>query len=174
MPGPRRPRGQAPAGLLAVMMAEWRPSPDLVGAAHRHLVEPGRGQPGLVLAPDRAPAMQPSHLVEVGHGGRVAAAQAGQQGGVGELVAVQGGVQLGSEAGLLGGRGAAAAAAVAAAVGRLPTATVATGHFDRGGGVAGADLLAQGVLVGLLGGHRLAPWRSATAASRLRASWLSE
>jgi hypothetical protein len=32
--------------------------------------------------------------VQLGHGGRVAAAQAGQQRGVGQLVAVQGGIQL--------------------------------------------------------------------------------
>ena len=91
-------------------------------------------------------------LVELGYGGGVAAAQAGQQGGVGELVAIQGGVELGAEPGLLGGRGTAAAAAVAAAVGRLPTPTVALagGHLGGGGGVAGPDLLAEGVLVGLL------------------------
>jgi hypothetical protein len=81
---------------------------------------------------------------EVSHGGRVAAAQAGQQGGVGQLFAIQGGVQLGAEPGLLGGGRAAAAAAVAAAVGRLATAAVALASAGLGGGgrVAGPDLLA--------------------------------
>ena len=109
-------------------------------------------------------------LVELGHRGGVAAAQAGQQRGVGELVAVQGGIELGAEPGLLSRRGTAAAAAVTAAVGRLPTPTVANGDLGRGGGVAGPDLLAQGVLVGVPGGHRLAPWRSRAAARPPRAS----
>ena len=84
--------------------------------------------------------------MQLGHGGRVAAAQAGQQGGVGELIALEGGVQLGPEPGLLGGGRAAAAAVTAAAAGRLAAATavLAASDLGRGGRVAGADLLAGG------------------------------
>jgi hypothetical protein len=36
------------------------PLPNLVGEGHRHADEPGRGQPGLALAPGQCPAMQPT------------------------------------------------------------------------------------------------------------------
>ena len=53
-------------------------------------------------AATRAEVQDRLALVQLGHGGRVAAAQAGQHGAVRKLVAVQGRVQLGAEAGLLG------------------------------------------------------------------------
>ena len=51
---------------------------------------------------------------------------------------------------------------------------LADDDLGRSGGVAGPDLLAQGILVGLLGGHRLPPWRSTAAARPPRASRRSE
>jgi hypothetical protein len=87
-----------------------------------------------VDAAARAQVQDRLALMEPGHGGRVAAAQAGQHGGVGELVAVQGGVELGPEAEFLGRGHGATAALPAAAVGRLPAPAVTAVTLVADGG----------------------------------------
>jgi hypothetical protein len=142
-------------------------------------------------APDAAARAEVQHHLagaQLGDGGGVAAAEAGQHRGLGQGGTVGGGVELGGDAGLVLVH-AGAAVGAAAAVDRLAAATGGAGGGQLGEpGVAGADLLAQGHLLdqavkeglvaaaGLLGGgaHGVPPWRSATAARRPRASGLRE
>ena len=93
-------------------------------------------------------------LVQVGHGGRVAAPERGEQGGVGQLVALAVGVQAGAEQlGLLVGDHRGVRAAAARGRGRVRGG-------ERRGGVALAHRLAQRVRI--RGGHGLTG-RAATA-----------
>ena len=99
----------------------------------------------------RAEVEHPLAFVQLGDRDRVAAAQRGEDGRVGELGALEGGVQLSARR--LGGRipAATAASGAIAAAGRR----VVGEHSQRLGGVVVADLL-----VNL--GHRVLPWGYAT------------
>src|SRR5574341_1030486 len=100
-----------------------------------------------VDAAARAEVQDGLAAAQLGDGGGVAAAEAGQQRGLGEGLLLVGGVLVDAEPLLVGGGvGGAAAGAVAAAVGGLAAAAVvgdlAGAGLLGGGGVAGTDLLA--------------------------------